>query len=160
MGNPRCRAYSFNWVKLSIPVVLASARAEDRTVLTGLLAGSPWMLVETSTPAQAVQALRLAKFPIVLFDPTLAGTHAPNRVQTMLRSFLRARRGACAILLLDDPPGSDCIPPALAFDAVVRPLDKEQVFRALFFAYSHCKIKWPIGVLPRAPKQAITSTGQ
>jgi hypothetical protein len=130
---------------LDVPIVLATRREEDRQTLASLLAGSAWRLVEVNTPEKAVAALRQAKIPIVLCDPYIGG----ERWETMARSFLSARRGACVLWLLDrfGGIGFSSAEGSLGFDLLVRPLDRDQLFAALFFAYARCKTAsraaWP-----------------
>jgi hypothetical protein len=127
---------------LDVPIVLATRREEDRQTLASLLAGSAWRLVEVNTPEKALAALRQAKIPIVLCDPYIGG----ERWQTMVRSFLSARRGACVLLLVDRRIGFQ-EEGSLGFDCLVRPLDRDLLFAALFFAYARCKTAssaaWP-----------------
>jgi hypothetical protein len=120
---------------LDVPIVLASRREEDRQTLASLLAGSAWRLVEVNTPEGALAALRQAKIPIVLCDPHFGG----GRWETMVRSFLSARRGACVLLLVDRFNGFSRAEGSREFDLLIRPLDRDQLFAALFFAYARCK---------------------
>jgi hypothetical protein len=122
---------------LTVEVVLASGRQEDRIAFQRILAGSPWTVMEAATVEEATCALRHVEFPIVLFDPGLGG----EQWETMLRSFLNGRRRTCVVLLLDecDQRSSNSI----AFpqcDVLFRPLNREQLFSTLFLAYGRCKI--------------------
>jgi DNA-binding NtrC family response regulator len=138
---------------LEVQIVLATRREEDREILAGLLAGSAWRLIEANTPQEALAALRHVEIPIMLCDPLIGG----GRWKTMLRSFLSARRGASVVLLLDRFRGLGFAPmaPSPEFDFLIRPLDREQVFAALFFAYGRCKAAWSAAWLARSRSRRI-----
>ena len=123
----------------SIQIVLATQRQGDRDALAILLEGSAWDLVHVATAQEATAALRRVKFPILLCDSSIGGE------KWELRGLSSARRGTYVILLTD--AGEAMHFPD--FDCITRPLQREQVFRALFFAYARSRIRWPVGVLAR-----------
>jgi hypothetical protein len=122
---------------LDVPIVLATRREEDRQTLASLLVGSAWRLVEVNTPEGALAALRQAKIPIVVCDPHIGG----DRWEAMVQNFLGARRSACVLLLVDrfGGIGFSRAEGSREFDFLIGPLDRDQLFAALFFAYARCK---------------------
>jgi DNA-binding NtrC family response regulator len=120
---------------LDVPIVLATRREDDRRTLASLLAGSAWRLVAVNSPEEALAALRRVKIPIVLCDPDVGG----DRWKTMVRSFLSARRGVRVLLLADRFDGFSSAENSLELDFLIRPLDRDRLLAALFFAYARCK---------------------
>jgi DNA-binding NtrC family response regulator len=126
--------------KFTIPLVVVSTRKEDRDNLESILADSAWQLFTVDTLGEAYSALRNAKTPIVICDAAIDG----SRWSATIRSFSRARPGAYVIFLADDDRESvyQEIVRHGGFDVLTRPFQKEDVFRVLLFAYSHCRGTW------------------
>jgi len=123
----------------SIPVILASSRAEDQDNVRAALKGTPWEPVEAVNGAEAVKALHRTALPIIICDGELDG----RSWQELLRFLLKARRRACIILLSEvDGPGNDEVIRRGGFDVVPRPAQKEDVLTALLCAYSQCRMNW------------------
>lgn len=128
-----------------VGVVLASSKPDDLNSLGIFLAGSAWALINVQTCREAEQAVRHGPVPIVLCD--LAFEDQPW--QETLEKLRLTRDGACIILLADESAGdlaSEVVQQG-GFDLLFRPFEREQVFQTLFFAYSRCKLSWPIGLL-------------
>lgn len=126
---------------MNVPILLVSARAEDAPNLKAILEDTPWRLVEAASSAEAVQALKRAAFPIVLYDRDLAD----GAWQETLRILLAAPGRACAILLsgvADEYLWNEVVERG-GFDVLTRPFRKEQVISMLDFAHTHWKTEWP-----------------
>ena len=127
----------------AVEIVLVSAQPKDLETLSGMLAGSAWKLTEARTCQEAVWAVRYERVPIVLFD----GNFGNQLWQESLREFLTARRETCVIFLTNEPDNHLLreITRQGGFDLLIRPLQRDQVFQSLFFAYSQFITSWPVG---------------
>jgi len=126
-----------------IGVALASAQEDDLTALDAILTGSAWKLIQVSTCREAVWTIRHLPVPIILCDLKVED----KPWQDTLHQLLVARKGARVILLSNRPdwPLSKAIAGQGGSDLLARPLEREQVFQALFFAYSRYMLGGPGG---------------
>ena len=131
-----------------IGVALASAQEDDLTALDAILTGSAWKLIQVSTCREAVWTIRHLPVPIILCDLKVED----KPWQDTLRQLLVARKGARVIFLSNgllsngpDWPLSKAIAEQGGSDLLVRPLEREQVFQALFFSYSRYMLGGPGG---------------
>jgi DNA-binding NtrC family response regulator len=128
-----------------VGVVLASSKHDDLNSLGAILAGSAWALIDVQTCGEAEQAVRYGRVPIVLCNLALED----RPWQETLEKLRLTRNGACVILLADESAGdlaSEVVQQG-GFDLLFRPFERQQIFQSLFFAYSCCKLSWPIGLL-------------
>jgi DNA-binding NtrC family response regulator len=132
-----------------VPVVLASGREDDRYALESMLAGTAWQLIGAADQADALWALRQMPIPIVLCDVEFGG----DGWAQALHQLRTVRRHACVIFLRDLAGGTDGFFEEVVerggFDVLTRPLQQDDVWSTLLFAYGHCKA----GALPRSHRQ-------
>ena len=127
---------------MTIQVVLASARANDREGLDGLLTGTPWELIAAASLEEAVHALHQVTAPIVLCDRELD----ERPWQQTLRILTRARRRTCVIVLSNGGGPKLCSEVARlgGFDLLARPFERDQVYATLMCAYAQYRVGWPV----------------
>ena len=117
----------------TIGTVLASNQRSDLSSLHILLRGSAWKLIKVSTCGEATQAVGRQRVPIVLCDVALE-----DQPWQMTLRKLRETRSECVVVFLSNEPDPDLsreIAEHGGFDLLVRPLERELVFRSLFLAY-------------------------
>jgi FixJ family two-component response regulator len=124
-----------------IPLLIVTSRPEDVEELALLLEETPWDLTDASQREDPAVGLKGATVPILLFDRDTAGACW----QVTLRRLVKARRGACVVLLsnVSDQYLWDEVVQHGGFDLLARPFRKEQVLSTLMFAHGHCKTPWP-----------------
>src|SRR5262245_53805591 len=125
----------------TIPILLATDRADDRRVLSVLLEGTKWILVHTGTWAEVLRLIACEDYPIILCDRHLRGFDLSED-----RPMPPAGRSTpCVIVLSDvaDPYLWDDLVQRGAFDVLARPIRKTQMLSMLEFAHTHWKTGWP-----------------
>jgi FixJ family two-component response regulator len=121
--------------------------------LAALLADSAWKLIAVDTCKKAVSNIQNARRPVVLLDENLDN----QPWQESLRLLLLAHQRACVVLLANPSDGHLFreVTHHGAFDLLMRPIEKGQVFQCLFFAYSRWVTVQPAGSLrPARPVRA------
>ena len=117
----------------TIGTVLASTLRNDLSSLDILLRDSAWKLIKVSTCAEATEAMRRQRAPIVLCDVKLE-----DQPWQMTLRKLRMARSECGVVFLSNEPDPDLcreIAEHDCLDLLVRPLERELVFHSLFLAY-------------------------
>lgn len=149
------KAQSTGTPSFTIPLVVVSPRKEDHDNLESILADSAWQLFSATSLAEAHGALRAARTPIAICDAGTDGTWRGT-----IRSLSKARPGAYVIFLADDDRESVCqeIIRHGGFDVLARPFQREDVFRVLLFAYSHCRGTWLAAPVHRERRIFATHT--
>ena len=122
-----------------IQLILASNDPDDEARLRALLAGTPWAVLAATTLDDAIRALHEIALPIVLLDRDFDHRSWPETT----RALLKARRRTCVIVLGDaGPPDADDVLRRGGFDALARPLEKDELFATLISAYSTARMHW------------------
>ena len=115
-------------------VLLITRREEDRSELKAILAGTSWVVVDTTSVAEPA-------FPIILYDRD----YADGPWQESVRSLSAARTRTCVILVsgVMDQYLWDEVVHHGGFDVLTRPFQKRAVLSMLEFALAHWKTAWP-----------------
>ena len=119
----------------ALEVILANGNRDDRSSLEGVLAGTPWVVVEADPP-EIEHVVREAAVPIVICDRDRSDCW-----RTMIRALIKARRDVCVIVLTNDADAqlSGEVVRCGGFDLLTRPFDRRQVLPMLVFAYTFCR---------------------
>jgi DNA-binding response OmpR family regulator len=136
-----------------IRLVLASNDSGDESRVRLLLANTPWALVAVATVEDAIRTLHSVSLPIVLLDGNLEGR---SWFETT-RALLKARRRTCVIVLGDSGSlDSEEVSRQGGFDALARPIDKDELFATLLCAYSKARLHWlSVSRVHASPEPAV-----
>jgi DNA-binding NtrC family response regulator len=119
----------------ALEVILANGNGEDRSSLEGVLAGTPWVIVDADPP-EIEHVVREAAVPIVICDRDRS-----DGWRTTIRALIKARRDVCVIVLSSEADShlNDEVVRCGAFDLLTRPFKRQQVLPMLLFAYTFCR---------------------
>jgi DNA-binding NtrC family response regulator len=119
----------------ALEVILVNGNEDDRSSLEGVVAGTPWVVVEAE-PLEIENVVRDAAVPIVM-----CGRDQSDSWRTTIRSLIKERRNVCVLVVSSDGDVrlNDEVVRCGGFDMLTRPFDRRQVLPMLVFAYTFCR---------------------
>ncbi len=123
-----------------IPVVAVIPAGDHANSFEQVVAGSRWRVVPVRSCEEAMAAVRHYSAPVVIYDREVPGADWREHVRNMRASA----HPVCLILVsrVADAYLWDAVIECGGFDVITKPFRREQVLRALEFAFAHWKTGW------------------